>query len=95
MVVENLHWSDPTSEVWLASLVERLGLGVLLLGSYRPGYQPPWGAHSAATQLALTPLRMQDSRAVVQAVFGSVSLPEARRRTMVRAGGNPFLLEEL
>ena len=34
LVVENLHWSDPTSEVWLVSLVERLaGAAVLLLGT--------------------------------------------------------------
>jgi tetratricopeptide (TPR) repeat protein len=33
---------------------------------------------------------------VVQAVFGSAELPEARLRTMVaRAAGNPFFLEEL
>ena len=44
LVVENLHWSDPTSDAWLASLVERLaGAAVLLLGTYRPGYQPAWG----------------------------------------------------
>jgi class 3 adenylate cyclase len=42
LVMENLHWSDPTSEAWLVSLVERLtGAAVLLLGTYRPGYQPP------------------------------------------------------
>jgi predicted ATPase len=47
LVVENLHWSDPTSEAWLASLVERLsGSAVLLLGTYRPGYQPIWGEHT-------------------------------------------------
>ena len=33
---------------------------------------------------------------MVQAVFGSAELPEARLRTMVvRAAGNPFFLEEL
>jgi predicted ATPase len=42
------------------------------------------------------PLRSQDSRAVVQAVLGAVTLPEARLRAMVaQAGGNPFFLEEL
>ena len=96
-MVENLHWSDPTSEAWLASLVERLaGAAVLLLGTYRPGYQPAWGAHAAVTQIALPPLRAPDSRTVVQAVLGAVSLPEARLRAMVaQAGGNPFFLEEL
>jgi class 3 adenylate cyclase/tetratricopeptide (TPR) repeat protein len=97
LVVENLHWSDPTSEAWLASLVDRLaGAAVLLLGTYRPGYQPAWGGHTAATQIALPPLRAQDSRTVVQAVLGAVTLPEARLRAIVaQAGGNPFFVEEL
>jgi tetratricopeptide (TPR) repeat protein len=68
----------------------------LLLGTYRPGYHPAWGAHAAVTQVALAPLPVQDSRAVVQAVCGAVPLSEARLRTLVaRAGGNPFFLEEL
>jgi predicted ATPase/DNA-binding winged helix-turn-helix (wHTH) protein len=97
LVVENLHWSDATSVVWLASLVERLaGVAVLVLGTYRPGYQPAWGTHSAAMQVALAPLRAQDSRTVAQAVLGTVHLPEVRLQEMVaRAGGNPFFLEEL
>jgi hypothetical protein len=63
LVVENLHWSDPTSAAWLASLVERLaGAAVLLLGTYRPGSQPVRGAYAAVTQVAVPPLRAQDSR---------------------------------
>jgi tetratricopeptide (TPR) repeat protein len=97
LVVENLNWSDPTSEAWLASLAERLsGSAVLFLGTYRPGYQPAWGIHAAVTQSAVPPLRAQDSRAVIQAVLGAVSLPAARLRAIVaQAGGNPFFLEEL
>jgi class 3 adenylate cyclase/tetratricopeptide (TPR) repeat protein len=97
LVVENLHWSDPTSEAWLASLVERLAAAaVLFLGTYRPGYQPAWGAHTAVTQVALAPLRAPDSRTIIQAVPGAVALLEARVQAMVtQAGGNPFFLEEL
>jgi class 3 adenylate cyclase/tetratricopeptide (TPR) repeat protein len=97
LVMENLHWSDPTSAAWLASLVERLaGAAVLLLGTYRPGYQPAWGARAAVTQVVVPPLRAQESRTVVQAVLGAVALPETRLRALVaQAGGNPFFLEEL
>ena len=97
LVMENLQWSDPTSAAWLASLVERLaGVAVLLLGTYRPGYQPAWGAHATVTQIAVPPLHPQESRTVVQAVLGAVALPEARLRALVaQAGGNPFFLEEL
>jgi len=47
-------------------------------------------------QVALAPLRAQDSRTVVQAVLGTVHLPETRLREIVaHAAGNPFFLEEL
>ena len=43
LVVEDVHWIDPTSEAWLASVVAGLAQRpMLLLVTYRPGYQPPW-----------------------------------------------------
>jgi DNA-binding winged helix-turn-helix (wHTH) protein/tetratricopeptide (TPR) repeat protein len=97
LVVENVHWIDPTSAAWLLSLVERLaGAAILLVGTCRPGYPLPWGAHTAGTQVALPPLRGPDSRAVVQAALGAAVLPEARLRALLASAmGNPFFLEEL
>jgi predicted ATPase len=97
LLVENVHWIDPTSAARLLSLVERLaGAAVLLVGTCRPGSPLPWGAHAAGTQVALPPLRDPDSRAVVQAVLGTVVLPEARLRALLAsARGHPFFLEEL
>lgn len=97
LVVENLHWSDPTSAAWLGSLVERLAeAAVLLLCTYRLGYQPAWAVHATVTQVVVPPLGAEESRTVVQAVLGTVSLPEARLRALVaQAGGNPFFVEEL
>jgi DNA-binding winged helix-turn-helix (wHTH) protein/tetratricopeptide (TPR) repeat protein len=97
LVVENVHWIDPTSAAWLLSLVERLaGAAILLVGTCRPGAPLPWGTHAVGTQVALPPLRDQDSRAVVQAVLGAAILPEARVQALLaQAGGNPFFLEEL
>jgi predicted ATPase len=97
LAVENVHWIDPTSAAWLAFLVERLtGMAVLLLVTQRPGSQPPWGAPAAVTQLALPPLRVEESQAIVAAVPGTAQLPAARRQQIVVHGaGNPFFLEEL
>ena len=97
LAVENLHWSDATSEEWLTSLVERLtGAALLVLVTYRPGYQSPWLAQSYATQMALSPLRAEDSRTVVQAVLQTASVPETVVQEIVtHAAGNPFFLEEL
>jgi predicted ATPase/class 3 adenylate cyclase/DNA-binding winged helix-turn-helix (wHTH) protein len=97
LAVENLHWIDPTSEAWLASLVERLGdVPVLLLATYRPGYQPPWLRHSAATQMALPRLSARDSLVVLQSVPQAAQLPARRQEAIVaKAAGNPFFVEEL
>jgi DNA-binding winged helix-turn-helix (wHTH) protein/class 3 adenylate cyclase/tetratricopeptide (TPR) repeat protein len=97
LAVENLHWSDATSEEWLTSLVERLaGTALLVLVTYRPGYQPPWLTLSHATQIALSPLRAGDSRTVVQAVLQTASVSATVVQEIVtQAAGNPFFLEEL
>jgi class 3 adenylate cyclase/DNA-binding winged helix-turn-helix (wHTH) protein/tetratricopeptide (TPR) repeat protein len=97
LAVENLHWIDPTSEEWLASLVERLGdTPVFLLATYRPGYQPPWIRHSAATQMALPRLSPSDSLVVLQSVPQAMRLSVPVQEAIVaKAVGNPFFVEEL
>jgi predicted ATPase len=95
--VEDLHWIDPTSEEWLVALVERLaGAPLLLLLSYRAGYQPAWMGKSYATQLALQRLTADDSRCIVRAVLHARSVSDDLVQTIEAKGeGNPFFLEEL
>jgi class 3 adenylate cyclase/DNA-binding winged helix-turn-helix (wHTH) protein len=97
LAVENLHWSDPTSEEWLTAMVESLvGAAVLLLVTYRPGYRPAWLAHSSATKLALPRLTADDSLVLVQSVPQDEQIPERLQQAIVgKAAGNPFFLEEL
>ena len=76
VVVENLHWIDPTSHEFLTEVVERLvSVPLLLLVTFRPGYRPPWMEKSYATQLALPRLSPEDSRGVVQAVLHPAPVP--------------------
>lgn len=95
--IEDLHWIDASSEACLAAIVERIaGMPLLLLVTARPGYRPPWIDKSYTTQLALTPLDPQGSRRVVQAIVGTLSLPEPTLEAILaRADGNPLFLEEL
>jgi DNA-binding NtrC family response regulator/tetratricopeptide (TPR) repeat protein len=97
LVVENLHWVDPTSEEYLASLVESLaGAPLLLLVTHRPGYRPPWIEKSYVTQIALQPLAPGDSLALVRSVLPADAVPESLAALILaRAEGNPFFLEEL
>jgi tetratricopeptide (TPR) repeat protein len=95
--VEDLHWIDQTSEAYLAAFVESLpGAAILLLTTYRPGYQPAWLAKSYATQLSLRSLASHDAVTVVHATRQQVAFPAHLAQTIIeKAEGNPFFLEEL
>ena len=82
LAVENLHWIDPTSDEWLASLAARLGgTPVLLLATYRPGLSAALAGHSWATQMALPPLvrPRQPGCAAGGAAGGAAPHPPHRR----------------
>jgi predicted ATPase len=97
LAVEDLHWSDPTSAEFFASLVERLpGAALLFLGTYRPGYRPAWLEKSYATQLPVPPLSAPDSVQLLRAVLQTETIPVPLTQVLLtKAQGNPFFLEEL
>jgi tetratricopeptide (TPR) repeat protein len=97
MEVEDLHWIDKTSEDYLLSLVESLvGAPILLLGTYRPEYRPPWAEKSYAMQVALRPLVPQDGLVVVRSVAPPERLSDPLAQVILaKAEGNPLFLEEL
>ena len=95
--VEDLHWTDATSEAWLAALAARLaGARILLLVTFRPGYHPPWMGTSYATQVALSRLTPHDSAQVVHALLPTPQISTMLLHEIITKGnGNPFFLEEL
>jgi DNA-binding winged helix-turn-helix (wHTH) protein/predicted ATPase/class 3 adenylate cyclase len=95
--IEDLHWSDATSEEWLATFGTCLGTApILVLGTYRPGYRPSWLDTSYATQLALPPLSPRASwRLVQEHVPAALASPPLVQALLAKAAGNPFFLEEL
>lgn len=97
IAIEDMHWIDQASEDALAAVVESTaGCRVLLVCTYRPGYQPPWLGKSHATQLVLRRLSRRDCAAIVKALPLSDTLSAELTDTIVeRADGIPFFLEEL
>jgi class 3 adenylate cyclase len=97
MVFEDAHWIDPTSRELLDLTIDRVRrLRVLLVITFRPEFQPPWGGRSHVTSLALTRLGERDGEALVQKLAGTDALtPEMVAEIVERTDGVPLFVEEL
>ena len=97
LIVEDLHWVDPTTVEWLHLVVDQAPTTALcLLLTYRPEFQPPWGFRAHVTPLTLTRLPQTQTEAMLMRVAGSKALPtELRQQIMVRTDGVPLFVEEL
>jgi tetratricopeptide (TPR) repeat protein len=97
VLVEDLHWLDPSSEVFLENLIEALpGSRTLVVVNFRPEYRASWTKRSYYQQLPLLPL---DGRAIaelaVDLLGGDPSLDGLDELLAERTGGNPFFIEEV
>ena len=97
MELEDVHWIDATSEEFLDSLVEVMGAArLMLIVTYRSGFQPRWLEKSYATQITLRRLSDDESRELLAAVLRGSDLPaELSAEILAKAEGNPLFLEEL
>jgi DNA-binding NtrC family response regulator/predicted ATPase len=97
VIVEDLHWVDPTSDACLGGIVDMLeNTAVLLVTTFRIGYQPTWLNRAHAVQFTLPPMSEPDSLALIRRFLAPTAWPEAiERNIQARAGGNPLFLEEL
>src|SRR5262245_50329225 len=54
LVMEDLHWVDPTTLEWLSLLVDQGPTArILTLLTFRPDFRPPWTGRSHLTQVTL------------------------------------------
>src|SRR3984893_16116706 len=97
MVFEDAHWIDPTSRELLDLTVDRVRrLPVLVVITFRPEFQPPWGGRSQVTNLALNRLGERDGEALVQNLAGNAALTaEMVAEIVERTDGVPLFVEEL
>jgi predicted ATPase len=86
MVLEDVHWIDPTSRELLDLTVDRVRrLPVLLAITFRPEFQPPSGGRSHVMNLALNRLGERDGEALVQKLAGYAALTPDIGRNCTRA----------
>ena len=97
MIFEDVHWLDPTSLEVLGRTVDRLKtLGVLLIVTYRPEFEPPWIGRPYVATLTLNRLGEREIAALIDRVTGNKSLPESIRQDIIeRTDGIPLFVEEM
>ena len=97
MIFEDAHWVDPTSLEALGRTVERLRtLGVLLIVTYRPEFEPPWVGRPYVTALTLNRLGEHEIAEMIDRVAGNKPLPASVSRDIAeRTDGIPLFVEEM
>jgi DNA-binding winged helix-turn-helix (wHTH) protein/tetratricopeptide (TPR) repeat protein len=97
MVVEDLHWIDPSSRELLDLTIERvMNLPVLLVLTFRSEFQAPWNGLPQVTALILSRLDRCSGAKMVERIAGNDKLPNALAAEIVeRADGVPLFVEEL
>src|SRR5262249_45445870 len=96
LLMEDLHWFDDASLVFVEGAVEALaGTRTLLLLNFRPEYRAAW-TQDSFSELALRPLGPEAIATLLRDLLGShPSLAPLLDRIHERAAGNPFFIEEI
>ena len=94
LIVEDLHWADPTTLEWIGMLLDAPVAPVVLLLTTRPGLDAPWFA--GVEKLELDPLDFGSTLQLITDTSGRGGLaPDIARAVAERAGGVPLFAEEL
>ena len=96
LVVEDLHWADPSTQELLGHLVEHTPAGLLAVLTFRPEFMPPWTPRPHHATLSLARLDRAEVETMVDRVAGGRRLPaELMRQIVAKTDGNPLFVEEL
>ena len=97
VLIEDLQWVDPASEVFLETLIETIpSSGGLVVVNFRPGYHADWMSGAHYRQLPLSPLRQDSLHTLLHELLGpDASLDGLAELISERTGGNPFYVEEV
>ena len=97
MIVEDVHWIDPTSLEVLERTVDCVEqLPVLLVLTFRPEFQPPWLGLAHVSMKTLKKLSRRESVTLIERLTGGKPLPrEVAEQIIAHTDGVPLFMEEL
>jgi hypothetical protein len=95
MVVEDLHWSDPTTLELVRRLAGRVrGHPALIVVTHRPEFDVTALGTDRLTSLTLDRLPAMHERELVRALLGAETDDETIELIVERTDGNPLFIEE-
>lgn len=96
LVWEDLHWADPASLELIQQLDAKVrSLAMLMLGTYREEFVPPWPVTKQTQVLRLERLSESAIQSIVYRLAGNRTLPEeVLRRIISNTDGVPLFVEE-
>jgi len=97
LVIEDMHWADPTSVELIDLIVDRAPRRrFLVILTSRPEFASPWAGRIQTTSMALGRLASRQCAAIIAGVAQGKCLPESVAKEILhRADGIPLFVEEL
>jgi TOMM system kinase/cyclase fusion protein len=97
LVMEDLHWVDPTTLELLTLLVDQGPTArILALWTFRPDFSPPWTGRAHLTQVTLPRLpRRQAAEMTGRVARGKALPPAVVEQVVAKTDGVPLFVEEL
>ena len=94
LLVEDVHWADPTTVDWLGLVAGSGAPGVMVVATSRDSLSTPWA--DGALDIKLGPLSADEAAQLVSEMVKDDALnPEQRRVVIERGGGIPLFIQEL
>jgi predicted ATPase/class 3 adenylate cyclase len=96
-ILEDLHWTDPSTLEWLDLLLAQVPtVPLLTLLTCRPEFQAPWGNRSYLTSLALQRFPRAQIETMVLRVTSGKTVPTTVMQHLVeKTDGVPLYVEEM
>jgi class 3 adenylate cyclase/tetratricopeptide (TPR) repeat protein len=97
LLIEDMHWADPSTLELLGPLLDQVAtMRLLLILTYRPEFDLPWSSRSHFATITLNRLPGAQAETIVRSVTGEKLLPpEVLDQVISKTDGVPLFVEEL
>ncbi len=96
LIVEDLHWIDPSTLELLGLILEQIPTArILVVMTFRSDFTPPWPMQAHLTQLTLTRFARKQVEMMVEKIAGGGLPVEVVQQIVSKTDGVPLFVEEV